>query len=460
MRRGMSKKRRVCIIGLDCLTPELVFGARLDGLPSLAKLVRQSLSGRLESSIPPITVPAWSAMLTGLDPGVLGCYGFHDRADRSYTNRRLASSLDIREPRLWDHLGTAGLFSRLITVPQTYPPQPILGEAVSDYPAGLTSHPKTYPAHLAAEALRLAGGDLAETPHHRDLTKGSLRAAIRANTERRFRLARAWAQKKDWQLLMLVDMGPDRMHHAFWADMQGQGAEPEHQSAIYDYYRLLDAEVGQLIATLDDEDIVLVVSDHGAKTMKGGIAINQWLRDAGYLALEREPRAPTPFAALEVDFGKTRAFADGGYIGRVHLNIRGREPAGMVDPREADALLAELTSRLENLKGPEGEALATRVFRPCEIYREVRGVAPDLIVCFDDLGMRALGSVGHPSLCVTSNDGGRDHANHAHHGVIILRDGRGARQAPPDASLYDILPTLLERLELPVPANARGRVLY
>ena len=75
-------RRRACIIGLDCLTPQLLFDSFLDALPHFSALIGESLYGRLESCMPPITIPAWVCMATGVDPGVLGLYGFRGRADQ------------------------------------------------------------------------------------------------------------------------------------------------------------------------------------------------------------------------------------------------------------------------------------------------------------------------------------------------------------------------------------------
>jgi predicted AlkP superfamily phosphohydrolase/phosphomutase len=75
---------RLLIIGLDCMEPSLVFDRWRDDLPNLKQLMAQGSYGRFESSIPAITVPAWSCMMTGRDPGELGIYGFRNRRDRNY----------------------------------------------------------------------------------------------------------------------------------------------------------------------------------------------------------------------------------------------------------------------------------------------------------------------------------------------------------------------------------------
>ncbi|MBN1959733.1 MAG: alkaline phosphatase family protein [Deltaproteobacteria bacterium] len=457
--KAKPPRQRLCVLGLDCLSPELVFNELRDVLPNLNALIACSLSGPIESINPPITIPAWSAMLTGVDPGVLGCYGFRNRADYSYDKRRLASSIDIQVPTLWNYLKDAGAHSRLISIPQTYPPKPILGMMVSDYPSASAPSPVTYPASIENEFRRIAEGELADVANHRHLNLENLKESIHAATRRRFRLARAWAQESDWTLLMLVEMGPDRMHHAFWRQHYSYEEDNPYTSAIRDYYIHLDREIGRLLSILADSDIVLIISDHGAQTNKGGIALNQWLIDHNYLYLNHKPTSPTTWDELSIDWPRTRIWADGGHVGRLYFNVVGREPQGIVQPYDIENLAHEVGTALCALPGPRGEKLDTQVFIPKMIYEQTNNIAPDLIVYFDNLGFRAIGSVGYNNIYPLYNDTGRDAANHALKGVCILRDGKGARAAPNDANLYDILPTLLDRLNLPIPIELHGRIL-
>ena len=79
-----KSRRRVMLIGLDCAAPELVFDRWLDDFPNLKSLYDSGLHGSLRSCDPPITVPAWSVMMSSKSPGLLGVYGFRNRADHSY----------------------------------------------------------------------------------------------------------------------------------------------------------------------------------------------------------------------------------------------------------------------------------------------------------------------------------------------------------------------------------------
>ncbi len=120
-----AQARRVMLIGLDCAAPELVFDRWLDEMPNLKGLCRNGFHGPLRSCDPPITVPAWSVMMSSKSPGTLGVYGFRNRADYSYDRYSIANSLAIKEDRVWDILSRSGKRSIVIGVPGTYPPQPI-----------------------------------------------------------------------------------------------------------------------------------------------------------------------------------------------------------------------------------------------------------------------------------------------------------------------------------------------
>jgi predicted AlkP superfamily phosphohydrolase/phosphomutase len=116
---------KICVLGLDCAAPDIVFGdARLK---NLHRLMRMGTWGRLESVIPPITVPAWMCMATSQDPGSLGVYGFRNRADRTYRGLSFVDSRSIIQPAIWDHLATYGKRSIVMGVPPGYPPSPIAG---------------------------------------------------------------------------------------------------------------------------------------------------------------------------------------------------------------------------------------------------------------------------------------------------------------------------------------------
>jgi predicted AlkP superfamily phosphohydrolase/phosphomutase len=106
---------------------------------------------------------------------------------------------------------------------------------------------------------------------------------------------------------------------------------------------------------------------------------------------------------------------------------------------------AELTAKLEAQLGPDGEPLGTKVLEPQDVYTEVKGVAPDLIVYFGDLEWRSVGSVGNPSLYTYENDTGPDGANHDRDGIFVMKGLPGQQTGRVEGlQLVDVGPSVLE----------------
>lgn len=448
------------IIGLDCAEPSLVLERWRDELPVLRGLMERGTSGRLTSVIPPITVPAWSCMMSSRTPGDLGVYGFRNRSDHSYDKLSIATSTAIREPRLWDLATRAGKPSIVLGVPGTFPPRALNGVLVSCFLTPSTESQYTFPPALKREIEQTVGEYLFDCPNFRTDDKDDLLRQVYEMTDRRFALAEHLLDTKPWELFVMVEMGPDRMHHGFWKHMDPEHRRHEpgnpYESAILDYHRHLDGLIARLLTRADEDTVVLVVSDHGAKRMDGGIRVNEWLRREGLLATLAEPDGRTTLAKLGIDWSRTTAWGEGGYYARVFLNVRGREPEGIVDPADYERVRAELAARLAAIPDEQGRPIGTVVHKPEDVYPQVTGIAPDLIVHFGDLYWRSVGTVGGDEGIQTfENDTGPDDANHAQEGLYVLA-GPGIEAGTADRHLLDVAPTVLGLLGIAVPATMRG----
>lgn len=462
---------RVFVVGLDCAAPELVFERWRSDLPTLSRLAANGLWGELQSCIPAITVPAWSSMLSSRDPGVLGIYGFRNRADTSYGRMATANAEHVKEKRAWDYLTEAGKRSVVIGVPQTFPVKPLNGCLISDFLTPGQHSPFAYPPQLKDEVLRIAPDYAFDVKEFRTEDKDWLLRQIYAMTDARFRVVDTLLTSEPWDFFMVMEIGVDRIHHGFWSyhdpqHFRYQRGNP-YERAIHDYYVYLDAKLGAWLEMIPEDAIVLVVSDHGAKRMDGGICLNEWLWREGYLALKEAPQ-PGQIVTLEklierdaVDWSRTRAWGSGGYYGRVFLNVQGREPEGVIPPAEYDAVRDELAAKLAAIPNHRGEAIGTRIFKPQDIYQQVNGIAPDLIVYFGDLLWRSVGSLGHGSIHTFDNDTGPDDCNHAQNGLFIWHNPRhpGGGRRVTGAQLMDIAPTVLRALGLAAPTRMQGKAL-
>lgn len=466
--RRTPKKRRVMVIGLDCAEPTLVFDQFAADLPNITRLRNQGIWGDLNSCIPCITVPAWSSMLSSRDPGVLGVYGFRNRADYSYNKLSTATSLAIKEKRVWDYLTDAGKQSVVISVPQTYPIQPINGYMASCFLTPSLESQFAHPPEFRQEVLGHSDSRyMFDVKGFRTDKKDWLLGELFDMTEIRFNLLDHLITDKSWDFFMWVEIGVDRIHHGFWRyhDPLHRLHTPNnpYQNAIRDYYKMVDARIGQLLEHVDDQTAILVVSDHGATRMDGGVCLNEWLWKNGWLHFKQYPPEGeiTQFEKLEIDWSKTRAWGDGGYYGRLFLNVQGREPEGIIHPDAYEETLNELEAALNTIVDHEtGQVVGATCHRPKQIYQATNNIPPDFVIYFGNLHYRSIGSLGYGTFTTRENDTGPDDANHGQYGMFIWADPTNPNKGRVEGyQLMDIAPTLLQTLGVSIPSAMQGRPL-
>jgi|Deesub1362B_J571_1020462.scaffolds.fasta_scaffold00103_65 predicted AlkP superfamily phosphohydrolase/phosphomutase len=450
-----DSKTKLFVIGLDSAPPELLFNEFVDDLPNIRKILENSIYGGMESSIPAITIPAWMCMATGKTPGELGLYGFRHRKGNSYKDVWIAHSLKIKEKTIWDYLGERGFESVVVGVPPSYPPKKIKGNLISCFITPDSSVNYTYPESLRNEVEKLVGEYVFDVIFRKEDRDAVLEEIIEM-TKKRFEVVRYLIQEKNWKYFEFVEIGLDRIHHAFWKYFDRSHhlyEKSEYESVIPEYYKLLDKEIGKTVKLLDENTAISIVSDHGIQAMRGAFAINQWLIEEGYLKLrnsggvdevKRRFRA-TKLEQLEIDWDKTVAWAWGGYYSRIFINLKGREKRGVVSKHEYESLRDELSSAIRSIKGENGEKWDTKVFYPEEIYPVAKGDKPDMMVYFDNLRWRSAGTIGYESNYLLENDTGPDDAVHSEYGVFVLAhpemrgnmDGQKCTQKQVQISIYD-----------------------
>lgn len=468
------------VIGLDCAPPALVFDRLRARMPSVAALARRGAWGALRSTVPPITIPAWACMVSGRDPGELGVYGFRSRIEGT-RGLRVATADDVRAPRVWDVLGAAGKRCAVLYVPPTWPPRAIEnGDVLSCLLTPGPDAPHAIPESLGRELEARFG------PHAPDVARAPRGASARDDDgdgalffealhdaiTQHFDVAEHVLATRAPDFLMMVEMATDRLHHAAWPALDP--GDPRHDPSApavreaRDVYAYLDARIGRLVERAGPEATVMIVSDHGARPLLGGVYVNEWLRQEGWLVLRSEPREPVPIERADVDWSRTRAWAEGGYFARVTLNVRGRfaDGEGAIEEGELERALASLEGALGAMRGRDGRTMRNRVVRPRDAYRSLRGTPPDLMVFFDDLDRRALGEVGGgrvhagPDEAGASGGRGADGCNHDWDGVFVLA-GPGVERAGERAGahLHDVGVTALRLMGAPVPEGWLGRDL-
>ena len=439
---------KVAIIGLDCAEPSLVFDKWRDDLPCLKRLMDNGKWKRLRSTDPPITVPAWTSMMTGKDPGELGFYGFRNRKDYSYGGYVFANSTMIKHDLVWDVLSRSGKKVLLLGVPQTFPPKKVNGNMVTCFLSVSTKYQYTYPVDLKMEVEEVSDGYVLDVTDFRTDDKDALLGRIYEKAEKHFKVAKHLVATKPWDFFMMVEMGIDRIHHAFWKYMDETHPKYEkgnrYQDVIKEFYQYCDNQMNELISLFPADTTIIVVSDHGAKRLVGGVCFNEWLIEQGFLSLESYPQEVTPIDKVSIDWSRTRAWGDGGYYGRLFLNVLGRESQGTIPPEDYEDVRRELISKIEAIEDDKGRNIGSRAYRPEDLYKECNGIPPDLIVYFGDLEWRSVGSVGSKSILTFENDIGPDDANHDWHGIFIISGKNMDNEYLESMDIYKINSLILE----------------
>jgi predicted AlkP superfamily phosphohydrolase/phosphomutase len=459
-----SGKTKVLVVGLDCAGPELVFDKFKDELPNLSAMIDNGIYGELESCHPPITIPAWAVMFTGKSPGKLGLYGFRHRKGNSYTDFYIATSHFVKEPTVWDLASKYGKKACVVGVPPSYPPKPLNGHLISCFITPDTAKEYTYPSNLKHEVEQLVGRYVFDVEFRTEEREKLLRE-LYDMTEKRFKVLKYLVAEKPWDLFIFVEIGVDRVHHAFWKFFDKEHhkyvAGNEFEDVIPNYYKFLDERIGELIKLAGQDAIVMVVSDHGVKRMKGAFCVNEWLAEEGLLKFKRKPDSVLDLEKTSVDWAETKVWGWGGYYARIFLNVKGREPEGVIPQESYESFRYELIDRLRNITDPEGHRMDMKVFKPEEIYPVLNGDPPDLMVYFDDLYWRSAGTVGHGTIYLPENDKGPDDAMHSMHGIFILYDEaeRFSKAKVNGLRLSDVAPTILSLLGLQSPPDIEGRAV-
>ncbi len=421
------ENKRVAVLGLDSVPPQLLFEKLLPELPNFRRLYNRGMHGVLKSCDPPITVPAWMVMMTGKDPGALGIYGFRHRKGYSYGETYIVNSTTVRDETVWERLGKAGRRCVVVGVPPSYPPKPTPN--VKLVSCLLTPGPEkafTSPAELKAEVSRAAKGEYIFDVKFRTEDRESLKKEIFEMTRRRFDVAEALLSHGKWDFFMLHEIGFDRLHHAFWKFFDA--SHPKHpgksqfESIDAEYYRLVDDRLGRLLKLFGEETLTFVVSDHGSKGMSGGFCINQWLEKEGYLKFIRKPDKVVDLEEAKVDWGSTKAWGWGGYYARIFFNVKGREANGVVDVKDLESEKERLAAKILRIPDRDGRSMRNQVLDPLKAFARATGDRPDLMVYLGDLNWRSAGTVGHPSSYLEDNDTGPDDSVHSMEGIFMMFD--------------------------------------
>jgi predicted AlkP superfamily phosphohydrolase/phosphomutase len=259
-------KQKLLVIGIDGGTLDVILPMiKNHKLPTFKKLIKNGSWGKLLSTVPPVTAPAWTSFITGTNPGKHGVfYFFNNEADNK---KSVVSFNSIKTKPFWRNLNENEIKVGLVNIPITYPPDQVDGFIIS----GMLVPPKAtdyvYP-HSIFSKLDGYKVDLDGLMAQNEWRAGTL---AKENGDKFlknvFNLTKSRAEntlklmkEEPWDFFMVVFTGSDRICHFFWEDHSGK---KNFSHLVEAYYILLDSVIARLINEAGEDSIKLLMSDHG-----------------------------------------------------------------------------------------------------------------------------------------------------------------------------------------------------
>ncbi|MEM7031980.1 MAG: alkaline phosphatase family protein [Chloroflexota bacterium] len=504
---------RVLVIGLDGATLDLIQPWVDQGhLPNLARLMTQGKYGKLRSVYPVLSPSAWASFSTGVNPGKHGLIDFVVRDEHSY-QLNLINRTHVKMPSLWRLLSEYGKRVGVINVPLTYPPEPVNGVLVTGLgtPADKTF---TYPAELS-QTLRAEGyrvdKEIFYHPAHEDQYLTAVYDTVRSQLNHVQKLL----VEDDWDFFMYVFRDTDELAHFFWQHMDkthpqyNQASFEKHGTALLDYYSFVDHQVGTLIDQAGEAATVFIVSDHGFGPLYKDVFLNEWLAQTGFLTKKRTatrqrlfsqlgitrsgiadrlrrlglynieklikqalgdrvqalPKDARPEFASGIDWSRTKAYSFG-YHGQIFLNVKGREPNGIILEEDYEMVREEIITALQALTDPEdGLPVVDQVFTREEVFSgDCLPMMPDLVVVMRDFAYITrngyeLGDTQGSIFCPPFT---HESGSHRLDGILFAQGptiSSVGQNLIETANLVDVMPTILYLLDCPIPTYVDGEHL-
>ncbi len=484
----MSKK--VIVIGWDGATKQVVDEGITKGyLPALKKLIQSGSYLDLVSTLPPATIPAWTSCFTGVNPGKHGYFDFAHMVKGTYS-LRFTNSTFRKFPAIWNWLTKHDRRSIVIGVPGTYPPEKIDGIMVSGFDSPLSGKMtpnRVYPEEYFKLVKNWSYGDINESKkgsHWYDNTEKKLLERLDKKEEIVLQLL----ESEDWDLFITVFNESDTVSHhywMFWDKSSPRYVESKYNEVIPLIYKKLDNILANIIKKTEKEDaLLMVVSDHGFQPAdKVAIHINNWLSQKGYLRYSQttnisvklreillgslSPAQISKFfyifkdfaEKLEskirfsgIDWNRTVAYSEElDYFPSVRINLKGREPMGIVPEEDYYEFAHHLCKELTAIP-----YIKNAYFRE-EIYSgPYSDIAPDIILELTGEGnsrasfTRARGGDVVEEISPDNFYGTRGkglNGQHQQKGILCISEKINAIEA----SIMDIAPTIASVLEIPAP---------
>jgi len=502
----VGERKKLLVIGLDGATFDLLQDWLDEGkLPTLRGIAEGGVIGELTTVFPPVTAPAWTTFMTGKNPGKHGVYEFLLK-DGSPVNSNLKDGKAV-----WEILSDYGRKVIVIGVPVTYPPKKVKGMLISGFLTPRRKRDFTYPPELLDEIESKFGSyRLYLNKSYVEGREHELLDELFEVFDYRRKVVNYLLENYDWDFFMFHILGIDRIQHELWHILDHKHhahkeGDKRYRRRIVEYFQRVDQGLGEIVEKVGDDTVVMIMSDHGFGPIYKFMSFNVWLLKEGFLKLKRGPitllkrafyrAGMTPelgykiamklglgsvrvskdleersrlFAFINrlllsfnnVDWSRTIAYSKGNY-GQIFINLRGREPFGIVEPgKEYEEAREEIIRRLKEIKDPDtGERIIGEIYRCEEIYHgKYLREAPDISFLPRDMSYKALGTLAFMSSEFIRDSYGLS-GDRRMKGILIC-SGRGIKRGKIEgANIVDLAPTILYIMGEKIPEDMDGKVL-
>ncbi len=492
-KKGLAQKGRILLIGVDGATWRVLRPwARSGKLPNFRRMMDEGVHGQLASTLPPNSPPAWTSIFTGSNPGRHGIFGFVKRKKGSYFVTPI-SSKDRKVPPIWRTLSAAGRRCVLLNIPFSYPPDALNGIMTTGLGTPSRDSEFIYPKGMKKEILdRFPDYDVDFNEDQIELgsDKDPL-GRIKRVTAAQAALAKHLFRSEKWDLFSIVFRSIDVVQHYYW----------KRKDILLDFYRQMDDFLGWILGHMDRTDIMLICSDHGFSPIKKCINVNNWLERLGFFYIRSRPegkgrprlsaekvqtfllrvglrdlvwrlkrsdmlepvlrgflKSEKASYMFDIEWPRTKAYLVEGSLGLVNLNLKGREPEGIVGPQEKERVLDQLVLEATKLIDPRtGKRVLAGAYKGDKVFKGGSDETPDLVLVPAG-GYRLVGKYNRERRLFEKET--LRYGEHERYGVF-LAFGKGVQKGLEieEAQVFDLTPTILYVLGIPRPSHIDGKVL-
>jgi predicted AlkP superfamily phosphohydrolase/phosphomutase len=439
-----EKGNRVFVLGLDGVPYSFITKLIQQGdMPEFAGLLETGSIHRMNSVIPTISSVAWASFATGKNPGKHNIYGFVDRVPNPF-EIYIPVATKLQAKTMWEILSDAGKKVVVINVPMTYPPRPVNGIMISCFLATDLSK-AVYPKEIY-QKLKEIGYVIDVDPWKARASKDDLLTDLNHALEKRAEAMFHFMETQKWDFFMTHIMETDRLYHFLWKYMENN--DSEYTPRFIQYHRKIDGIIGEIKRKLDSDTTFIILSDHGFCSIKKEVFLNYWMKENGWLKFKNS----SPRGLNDMDSG-TRAYSL--IPGRIFVNLKGRETNGTVQSgKEYESVRNELIESLPSMSDPDTkDKIVEKVYRREELYSgPYFENAPDLVAVPYD-GYDLKGNLDQNTLTGNSPLVGM----HTFDDAMIYISGNSIKRQ--DFSIIDVMPTILEKMNMRIPEDVDGRSL-